>query len=46
MKSSFIYCSIPLPVEEISTSLHDLDFKGVKPPEELLENPAFEFLQG
>ncbi|KAH6770255.1 myosin XI B, partial [Perilla frutescens var. hirtella] len=38
--------SIPLPVEEISSSLQDLDFKGVKPPVELLENPAFEFLQG
>ncbi|KAL1548316.1 myosin-8-like [Salvia divinorum] len=38
--------SIPLPVEEISDSLHDGDFKGVKPPEELLENSSFEFLQG
>ncbi|XP_042055117.1 myosin-7-like [Salvia splendens] len=38
--------SIPLPVEELSNSLHDGDFKGVKPPEELLENPSFEFLQG
>ncbi|XP_047945089.1 myosin-8-like [Salvia hispanica] len=38
--------SIPLPVEDLSNSLHDGDFKGVKPPEELLENPSFEFLQG
>ncbi|KAL1545296.1 myosin-6-like [Salvia divinorum] len=38
--------SIPLPVEELSGSLQDLDFKGVKPPEELLEIPAFEFLEG
>ncbi|XP_041995210.1 myosin-11-like isoform X1 [Salvia splendens] len=38
--------SIPLPVEELRSSRQDLNFKGVKPPEELLENPAFEFLQG
>ncbi|XP_042045753.1 myosin-6-like [Salvia splendens] len=38
--------SIPLPVEELSSSRQDLNFKGVKLPEELLENPAFEFLQG
>ncbi|PIN14470.1 Myosin class V heavy chain [Handroanthus impetiginosus] len=38
--------SIPFSVDEISSSLQELDFTGVKPAAELLENPAFEFLQG
>lgn len=37
---------MPILVEDISSSFHDLDFKGVKAAEELIENPAFEFLQG
>ncbi|KAL8479758.1 hypothetical protein ACS0TY_026623 [Phlomoides rotata] len=38
--------SMPVPVEDISSSFQDLDFKGVQAAEELVENPAFEFLQG
>ncbi|XP_050366509.1 myosin-6 [Argentina anserina] len=37
--------SIPFSVEDLSTSLQEKDFSDVKPAEELLENPAFEFLQ-
>ncbi|KAI3469890.1 hypothetical protein Pfo_026553 [Paulownia fortunei] len=37
--------SIPFSVDDISSSLQELDFKGVKSAAELLENPAFEFLQ-
>ncbi|KAL2463486.1 Myosin-6 [Forsythia ovata] len=37
--------SIPFSVDDISSSLQDSDFTGVKPAAELLENPAFQFLQ-
>nr|XP_009777684.1 PREDICTED: myosin-7-like isoform X3 [Nicotiana sylvestris] len=36
--------SIPISVEEINSSLKDVDFTGVKPAKELLEHPAFQFL--
>ncbi|KAL6210845.1 hypothetical protein ACLB2K_016077 [Fragaria x ananassa] len=36
--------SIPFSVEDLSTSLQEKDFTDVKPADELLENPAFEFL--
>ncbi|KAI4326405.1 hypothetical protein MLD38_031725 [Melastoma candidum] len=37
--------SIPFSVDELSNALQEKDFDGVKPSEELLENPAFHFLQ-
>ncbi|KAL5542469.1 hypothetical protein UlMin_010179 [Ulmus minor] len=37
--------SIPFSVEDISSSLQDKKFSDVKHPEELTENPAFQFLQ-
>ncbi|XP_009624015.1 myosin-6 isoform X2 [Nicotiana tomentosiformis] len=37
--------SIPISVEEINSSLKDVDFTGVKPAKELLEHPAFQFLR-
>nr|DAD20122.1 TPA_asm: hypothetical protein HUJ06_021585 [Nelumbo nucifera] len=37
--------SIPFSVDDISNSLQEKDFLDVKPAEELLENPAFHFLQ-
>ncbi|ONK70923.1 uncharacterized protein A4U43_C04F2910 [Asparagus officinalis] len=37
--------SIPFSVDDISSSLQDKNFSDVKHPEELLENPAFQFLQ-
>ncbi|XP_058095055.1 myosin-8-like isoform X3 [Magnolia sinica] len=37
--------SIPFSVDELSTSLQEKDFSDVKPAAELLENPAFQFLQ-
>ncbi|KAK3026388.1 hypothetical protein RJ639_042598, partial [Escallonia herrerae] len=37
--------SIPFSVDEISNSINEKDFSDVKPAEELLENPAFQFLQ-
>ncbi|XP_021724818.1 myosin-6-like isoform X2 [Chenopodium quinoa] len=37
--------SIPLPVDDLSPSLDERDFAGVKPPPLLLENPDFQFLQ-
>ncbi|XP_031503221.1 myosin-6-like isoform X2 [Nymphaea colorata] len=37
--------SIPFSVDDISNSLNEKDFSDVKPAEELLENPAFHFLQ-
>ncbi|KAK6940586.1 Dilute domain [Dillenia turbinata] len=36
--------SIPFSVDELSTTLQEKDFSDVKPAAELLENPAFEFL--
>ncbi|KAK4425365.1 Myosin-8 [Sesamum alatum] len=36
---------IPFSIDDICSSLQDTDFTGVKPAPELLENPAFEFLQ-
>ncbi|XP_051133264.1 myosin-8-like [Andrographis paniculata] len=36
----------PMSIQNISNSINDLDFTGVKPPAELLENPGFEFLKG
>jgi myosin V len=38
-------CSIPFSVDDISNSLQEKDFVDVKPAEELLEVPAFQFLQ-
>lgn len=37
--------SIPFSVDDISSSLQAKDFAGVKPAAELLEKPAFQFLQ-
>ncbi|XP_073135528.1 myosin-6-like [Henckelia pumila] len=37
--------SIPFSIDDICSSLQESDFRGVKPAAELLENPAFEFLQ-
>ncbi|TXG63926.1 hypothetical protein EZV62_010920 [Acer yangbiense] len=37
--------SIPFSVDDLSNSLQEKDFMDVKPAEELLENPAFQFLQ-
>ncbi|XP_008438435.1 myosin-6 isoform X1 [Cucumis melo] len=37
--------SIPFSVDDIFTSLQEQNFHDVKPPAELLENPAFQFLQ-
>ncbi|KAF9624147.1 hypothetical protein IFM89_008085 [Coptis chinensis] len=37
--------SIPFSADDISTSLKEKDFSDVKPATELLENPAFQFLQ-
>ncbi|RID60638.1 hypothetical protein BRARA_F03780 [Brassica rapa] len=36
--------SIPFSIEDISSSMQEKDFVGIKPAEELLENPAFVFL--
>ncbi|KAI4300104.1 hypothetical protein L6164_033518 [Bauhinia variegata] len=36
--------SIPFSVDDLSSSLQEKDFSDVKPAEELLENPAFQFL--
>ncbi|PON94902.1 Myosin [Trema orientale] len=37
--------SIPFSVDDISSSLQEKNFSDVKAPEELIENPAFQFLQ-
>ncbi|WOK92762.1 myosin-6-like isoform X2 [Canna indica] len=37
--------SIPFSVDDLSTSLQAKDFSDVRPAEELLANPAFQFLQ-
>ncbi|KAL3828327.1 hypothetical protein ACJIZ3_017129 [Penstemon smallii] len=37
---------IPFSVDDISSSLHESDFTGVKPAAELVENADFDFLQG
>ncbi|MCD7469621.1 hypothetical protein HAX54_008763, partial [Datura stramonium] len=37
--------SIPISVEDINSSLKDVDFTGVKPANELLEHAAFQFLR-
>ncbi|XP_039845578.1 myosin-14-like isoform X2 [Panicum virgatum] len=37
--------SIPFSVDDITYSIQEKDFSDVKPAEELLENPAFQFLQ-
>ncbi|KAJ6810054.1 myosin-6-like [Iris pallida] len=37
--------SIPFSVDDISSSSQEKEFSDVKPAEELLENPAFQFLQ-
>ncbi|XP_019705642.1 myosin-6 isoform X2 [Elaeis guineensis] len=37
--------SIPFSVDDVSSSLQDKIFSDIKPPEELLKNPAFQFLQ-
>ncbi|XP_043719718.1 myosin-6 isoform X1 [Telopea speciosissima] len=36
--------SIPFSVDDLSSTLQEKDFLDVKPAEELLENPAFQFL--
>ncbi|XP_019461246.1 PREDICTED: myosin-6-like [Lupinus angustifolius] len=36
--------SIPFSVDDLSTSLQEKDFSEVKPADELLQNPAFQFL--
>jgi len=38
-------CSIPFSVDDITNSMQEKDFSDLKPAEELLENPAFQFLQ-
>lgn len=38
-------CSIPFSLDEISSCLEVKEFSDVKPAKELLENPAFQFLQ-
>jgi myosin-5 len=38
-------CSIPFSVDDLSGSFHEKDFSDVKPAADLLENPAFQFLQ-
>lgn len=40
-----MYCSIPFSVDDISSSFQDKKYSDVKAPEELIENPAFQFLQ-
>ncbi|PON36100.1 Myosin head motor domain containing protein [Parasponia andersonii] len=37
--------SIPFSVDDISSSLQEKKFSDIKAPEELIENPAFQFLQ-
>ncbi|KAL2953290.1 hypothetical protein AAZX31_19G156800 [Glycine max] len=37
--------SIPFSVDDLSTSLQEKDFSDMKPADELLENPAFQFLK-
>lgn len=37
--------SIPFSVDDISSSIQEKDFTDVKPAAELIENPAFQFLQ-
>lgn len=37
--------SIPFSVDDVFTSLQEKNFQDIKPPAELLENPAFQFLQ-
>ncbi|XP_024031293.1 myosin-6 isoform X1 [Morus notabilis] len=37
--------SIPFSVDDISSSFQDKKYSDVKAPEELIENPAFQFLQ-
>ncbi|KAG2654947.1 myosin-6-like [Panicum virgatum] len=37
--------SIPFSVDDITNSMQEKDFSDMKPAEELLENPAFHFLQ-
>nr|CAB3451495.1 unnamed protein product [Digitaria exilis] len=37
--------SIPFSVDDITNSMQEKDFSDMKPAEELLENPAFQFLQ-
>ncbi|XP_072959114.1 myosin-6-like isoform X1 [Typha angustifolia] len=38
--------SIPFAADDLSSSIKDIDFSDVDLPKELLENPAFQFLQG
>lgn len=47
VSSSFLLddnSSIPFSVDELSDALQEKDFEDVEPAEELLENPAFQFL--
>lgn len=38
-------CSNPFSVDDISCSLQEKHFSDIRPPAELLKNPAFQFLQ-
>lgn len=38
-------CSIPYSVDDLSSAMRDQTFPEIKPPAELLENSAFQFLQ-
>ena len=51
MQSGYIFTkrfcffhSIPFSVDDLSISLQEKDFSDMKPADELLENPAFQFL--
>lgn len=39
------WCSIPFSVDDLLSSLQEKDFMHVRSAEELMENPAFQFLQ-
>jgi len=43
-KRFLLLYSIPFSVDDLSTSLQEKDFSDMKPADELLENPAFQFL--
>ena len=46
-RSFLAWCSnsISFLIDDLSSSMQDKDFAQVKPAEELVENPAFSFLQ-
>lgn len=37
--------SIPFSVDDLSTAMQEKEFSDVKPADELIEHPAFQFLQ-